>query len=487
MSINNFTKIKLLFFDNIGIKQTILKNTFWLAIAEGISQLLKTVLIIYVVRILGATEYGRFAFALAFVSIFGIFADFGLSFIVTREFSREREGEREFPALLSLKFLLSLGTLILIFVGSFFITPDPIIQKIICILAIVTLLGSFSDVVYAFFRARQKMEYEALTKIFQTLVLTIIGFFVILNYPSIENLSYSYLIAGLIALIFILIFFHFKVFPLKFSFKRTIWRNFLAMSWPIGLSIIFNTFYSHFDSIIMGYLGQITQIGWYNAPYKIINLVFVLPTLIYLSFYPVLSVAFRETKEKLQRIWNYHMEIMILLSVPLIIGGITFASRIINSLYPGFTPSVLAFQILIIMAGVVFLSNPFHQILIISNQQKKLCQINFYGAIVNIILNLILIPRFSLYGAAVSILVTWLLILFLFFYFTSKFTSISPFNLRFFLIFIIAIFSSLIMHFVMSQSKIYNFNFFLLISIGTGIYLFFFFIFKKLISHFSKI
>lgn len=120
MKIRSISEIKTLFFENIGVKQTILKNTFWLAVASGVSKFLKLILFIYVARILGATEYGKFTFALAFVTLFVVFSDFGLSSIVTRELSREKEKEKEFSAILSLKFILGFGTFGLIFIASFF-------------------------------------------------------------------------------------------------------------------------------------------------------------------------------------------------------------------------------------------------------------------------------------------------------------------------------------------------------------------------------
>ena len=77
MKIRNFADVKTLLFDNQTVKQTIFKNTFWLATAIGASKFLKFILFIYVARILGATEYGKFTFALAFVGLFVIFSDLG--------------------------------------------------------------------------------------------------------------------------------------------------------------------------------------------------------------------------------------------------------------------------------------------------------------------------------------------------------------------------------------------------------------------------
>jgi O-antigen/teichoic acid export membrane protein len=87
MKIRNFTDVKAVLFDNRTIKQTIFKNTFWLTVAEGVSRLLTLILIIYVARILRATEYGKFTFAIVFVYLLSIFSDLGLSSITTRELS----------------------------------------------------------------------------------------------------------------------------------------------------------------------------------------------------------------------------------------------------------------------------------------------------------------------------------------------------------------------------------------------------------------
>jgi len=480
----NIKNLKSLLFENIGIKQTIFKNIFWLVISEGISQLLKLTLIIYVARILGATEYGKFTFALAFVTLFAVFSDLGIFSIIIREFSRDKEKEKEFSSVLSLKILLSLGMLSLISMGSFFITPDPLIRRIIWILGVYIILSSFSGIIFAFFEARQRMEYEAWTKIFEALMIVGVGFFVILNFPSAKNLSYSYLFASFVALIFILIFFHFKFYQLRLSWNKSIWRNFLAMSWPLALAGVFGAIYAQIDSVMMGHWGQITQTGWYNAAHKIIGITLIPAGLIAASFFPALSSAFKESKEKLQKIWNYQMEIMIFLSVPLVVGGMTLAPRIIDFVYPGFSPSIFAFQILIVMTGIAFLCNPFHQVLIISNQQKRIFQINLYGAIINVILNLILIPKYSLYGAAITTVITFLLIFFLLFKFTIRLTSIKPLNMRALSSLIGACLASTLMYFVVSQPQIYQLNVFLSVSIGTAIYLICFLGYKKLVNQF---
>jgi len=474
------------FLKNPGTKQTIAKNTFWLALAEGITRLLKLFLIIYVARILGATEYGKFTFALAFVSLFAVFSDFGVSQITTREFARDKEKEKQFPNILSLKLVLGLGALILVCFGSFFVTPDPLVRRIICILGLYIVISNILELIYAFFRARQRMEYEAWAKILQAVIITGAGLFVVFKFPSVQHLSLAYLFSVLITLFSLSLFLHFKIYRLRLTFNTNIWRNVLAMSWPLALAGVFGMIYSQTDSVMMGCWGQITQVGWYNAAYKITRATLIPATLISISFFPVLSKLFKESKEKLQNTWNYYVKTMIFLAMPLVVGGITLAPKIISFVYgASYLPSIFAFQILIIMAGITFFCYPLNQALIISNQQRKLFWITFSGAILNIGLNLILIPRYSLYGAAFATVVTLFLIFFLLYKFTSKFTLIRPFNLKFLLSFLSAGLSSIIMYLAIRYPIIYNLNIIFSVPIGALVYLVSLTFIKKLINLFK--
>ncbi|MCX6790670.1 MAG: oligosaccharide flippase family protein, partial [Candidatus Gribaldobacteria bacterium] len=125
---------KAIFFQNKGFKQTILKNTFWLTLSEGINMVLKFFLFIYIARILGAGEYGKLGFGLAFVGLFNVFADLGLSKIVNREFAKDSGTTHDFQAVLALKSFLSLGTMLIIFAGSFFVPTTLEIRRIIWVM-----------------------------------------------------------------------------------------------------------------------------------------------------------------------------------------------------------------------------------------------------------------------------------------------------------------------------------------------------------------
>lgn len=459
--------IKSLFFENKSLRQTIFKNTFWLGIGLGADRLLRLILLVYAARVLGATDYGKFTFALAFLSLIIIFSDFGLDTIVIREFAREKDKQEEFYSIISLKILLSLGAFIVILFSSFFITPDPTIQRIILILGIFSLTESFIDVLGAFFHAHQRMEYQAWTTVLQSLLMTGIGLFLLFKFPSVDNLSYSYLVASIFALIFTLVLFHFKFLPFKICWQKSVWRKFLSMSWPMALVGLFSNIYVNIDSAMMGYWGMLTETGWYNAAYRIVFVVIIPGALISRSFAPVLSKFFKESKEMVQKAWSQQMDLMIMFAIPLMVGGIVLAPRIIYTFYPlDFGPSVLAFQILIIMGGIIFFYRPFTDVMVASNQQKKIFWISLSGAIVNIILNFILIPKYSLYGAAGATVITYILILLLYFMYTAKLSLIIFAQRKSVLTFMIAITSSFLMYLVIKEPIIYNLNIFFSVFLG---------------------
>jgi len=316
------------------------------------------------------------------------------------------------------------------------------------------------------------MEHQAWAVILQAALVTGFGFFVLFTLPSVQNLSLSYVLAAFISLTIILVFFHLKVFPLRLSLNKSTWKIYLAMSWPMALVGVFGAIYVNTDSTMMGYFGQITQAGWYNAAYKITGVAVLPMVLISQSFFPALSRLSTESKGKLQRAWNYYMKVLIFLVVPLVVGGIVLAPKIIDFVYDSsYSPSILAFQILLIGSGIGVLVNPLIQALLVFNQQKKLFKVALFGAIINFVLNLILIPKYSLYGAAFSTVITFLFIFILSFRFTVNFTQIKPFSSELLPSLPVIILSSILMYFIISQPSIHNLHIVSIAFIGLLSYL----------------
>ncbi|MDI6734266.1 MAG: oligosaccharide flippase family protein, partial [Patescibacteria group bacterium] len=88
--------IKDFLFKNKSEKQTVIKNSFWLAFGNIAGRLIRAVLIIYAARILGTEGYGIFSYALGLAAFFTIFSDIGLSSLLTRESIKKPEKIAEY-------------------------------------------------------------------------------------------------------------------------------------------------------------------------------------------------------------------------------------------------------------------------------------------------------------------------------------------------------------------------------------------------------
>ena len=87
-------KLKSFLFTNTSTRQTIAKNTFWLAISNIGGRLLRSIVIIYAARVLGANGWGVFSYAISLATFLTIFIDFGINAILIKESSQETVAER---------------------------------------------------------------------------------------------------------------------------------------------------------------------------------------------------------------------------------------------------------------------------------------------------------------------------------------------------------------------------------------------------------
>ncbi|KKL89073.1 hypothetical protein LCGC14_1918330, partial [marine sediment metagenome] len=116
------SKIKDFLFKNKNVKQIIAKNVFWLGVGQVGSRIIRAFIIIYAARLLGAAEYGVFSYALGLAGFFTVFADIGLSPILTREVAKKPgRGSYYFATTFWMKIiLLAVTSLLVIFLAPQF-------------------------------------------------------------------------------------------------------------------------------------------------------------------------------------------------------------------------------------------------------------------------------------------------------------------------------------------------------------------------------
>lgn len=420
-----------LFFSNKSDKQVVFKNTFWLGTAQGLYGLLNFLLSIYVIRVFGPTEYGKFAFAFSFASLFSTFFDFGLSTTITREFARDKNQERHFIDLFALKLLLGIVVVVAIVFIAFLITDDPYIRRLIYILGIYILTLEAVNFFYATFRARKKMEVEAIFRILQIAIFAGLVILVIYTKPTILILSLSYLGATLVTLVLIFLYSFFidrDQLTLRPSFNFAICKKFFIIGWYLALSKGVGDIILYTDSITLGYWGMIEETGFYNAALRLNRLALFPTALAATAIFPTLVTILTNSEQRFLKYWKAWFKGTVFVALFLFFIVMAKAEDIIIFTYSSeFMPAVPVFKILVVMTMVVYINALYYNILLIFDHQKKIFFAVLFGAILNVVLNLLLIPIFGITGAAIATVFTQLVYLSMCIYYTSKHTWVRPF------------------------------------------------------------
>ena len=286
--------VRLFLFRNTNSAQTIAKNTFWLFSGQIISRLLRAFIVIYAARVLGSESWGAFSYALSIATFLTVFSDIGINALLTKESVKN-------PALkdsyLATSFFTKLAMLAILISGVIVFFPYLTkIQEAVGIMPIIIFVFAFDalrDLGSAISRAMEKMEIEAGIQIFTNLAIVILGIVLLNAYKTSKALAFSYAAGSGIGLILITFILRKNFKNILKNFNRKLIRPILAKAWPFGLLSIMGVIMLNTDIIMLGWLRAEAEVGYYSASQKLIQLLYVLPSLLAISIFPVLSSTFR--------------------------------------------------------------------------------------------------------------------------------------------------------------------------------------------------
>lgn len=405
------SKLKDFLFKNSSPRQTVTKNIFWLSLSQIGSRFFRAAIIIYAARVLGATEYGIFAYVLSFAGFFTLFADIGVTSILTREVAKHPEQkDKYFSTSFWLKIILLLISALLVIFVAPHLSKIEKATVLFPLMALIVIFDGLREFANAFLRGLEKMEWEAIIVIAMNIVIMVAGFIILKISPTSRSLLFSYIVSvGFSALlaIFILKNQFLKVFNrLYLDFNMAL--QILNSAWPFALSAMLGVFMLNTDVVMLGWWRTAQEIGYYSIGQRVVGILYTLPALLMSGIFPALSRFIKKNeKEKERNLNEKSTKTIFLAAFPLIIGGVILSQPIIKLIFgSAYLPATTSFQILIASLLWIFPSTFLSNLILAHNQQRKTV-IYFVGsALGNIILNIILIPLWGIKGAAISTFVT---------------------------------------------------------------------------------
>lgn len=412
--------------------QRLAKNTTLLFISQMISYILGFFITMYTAQYLGTAGFGVLSTALNLAYIFAVFTDLGLSTVITREVSRDKSLQNKYftnTTILRIGLAILTFILIVLFVNIVNLVHHqypPETVWVIYIVGVSIIFNGLSGTFTAIFQALQKMEYQSISLILNS-VLMFIGTIVAIYFSkNIFFFAMLYVVANLACFIFIIAVYIWKHSIPKWDFDTDFIKITLIAALPLTVVSIFTLIAFRVDTILLSLFKSSVDVGIYSASYRLLEVFLFIPAVFMMSIFPIFSQFFITSKDSLKFTYQKSFKYLTILSLPIAVGITLLANPIILLIYKSsYLPSVLVLQILIWTIPITFINYIFGSILPAMNRQTTLLKITFVSMIFNIVLNILVIPTYSYVGAAIATVLTEALVISMCLFVLSKsFTSV---------------------------------------------------------------
>ncbi|MBT9168465.1 MAG: hypothetical protein DDT22_00505 [candidate division WS2 bacterium] len=389
--------------------QRIFGNTGWLFTDKMLRMGVGLLVGVWVARYLGPAQFGTYSYALAFVALFSAFATLGLDNIVIRDIVRDPSYKDE---ILGTAFILKLigggSALLLATVGILLLRPnDSLTIWLVGIIATGMIFQAF-DTIDFWFQSQVASKYAVYAKntAFLLFALVKIGL-ILVNAPLI-----AFALAGVgeiaVGAFGLVIAYKSHGHMLKAWRGSLKWANkLLKNSWSLILGGLSVMVYMRIDQIMLGDMVGSEAVGIYSAATRISEVWYFIPMAITSSVFPSIiqakSVNDGLYYHRLQRLFS----LMTALSFVIAIMMTFLSTKVVTILFgKAFSPAGPVLAIHIWASLFVFLGSAQSSWDITENLTKLALLRTFLGAIINIVLNIILIPHYLAIGAAVATIVS---------------------------------------------------------------------------------
>jgi len=388
--------------------QRIAKNTAVLFFSQIISYILGFFYVMYTARYLGAEGFGILSFALAFTGIFGVFSDLGLQQLTVREIARDKS--------LAGKYLGNIAVMKIILVAVTFgliaITinalgyPEQTI-KVVYLVALSVIFGAFSGMFNSIFQAYEKMEYVSAGRILNSALMLAGALFAISQRFGVVGFASIYFLVSVVVLGYGSAVCVWKfVFP-KIEVDLGFWKQTIREALPFGVSTVFALIYIYIDSVMLSIMKGDIVVGWYNVAYRLILVLSFIPSIYLMSVFPIISRFYKTSEKSLRFSYERSFKYMMMLAIPIGIGTVLLADKIVLLIFGlDYAPSIVALRILIWSEVFVFISLTCAYLLRSINKQTEDAKATGLGAVLNVILNFLLIPKYGYVGAGFTTVFT---------------------------------------------------------------------------------
>jgi O-antigen/teichoic acid export membrane protein len=367
-------------------------------------------------RHLGPEGYGALSTAMAFASIFAVLTDFGVSTVAAREISIAPERERAILGnVVLVGLLVAVGAGALAMGLTFLAYPgdgNADIREGTAILLVQLLAAPVTGAARAHFTAAQRGHLIAIGDVALAVAMVGLTAAVVsagLGFQAVVLATAGGYVAQGIAMGLLAA----RTGGITIAADRVLASRLLWLSLPLAGTMIVNYLYFRLDLLLLSWLKDQEAVAVYALAYRVLEALMVLPAYVMLALFP--EIARRGAhSERLAPIVGAAEAGMLAIALPTVVLGITFAPEIVQVVGgDAYEDSATVLSILIVALAMSYLNGVYGNALLALGRQAALLAVTSAVLVVNLAVNLAMIPPWGVRGAAVAVVISEILAVFL--------------------------------------------------------------------------
>ena len=386
-------------------KKSLATNSLFFILYRLINMVFPLITVTYVSNVILASGVGKVASAQNIARYFVLLASLGIPNYGVREIARCSENIKQRNLLFSELFFKNAASTMLCFIGYYLLLmKTDISQGNIALYAIVgiEIFLNFFNVDW-FYYGNEEYSYIAIRS-FYIKIISLLLMYIMIRKPS-DYIGYAFIYVIGTASNNIINFVNLRKYEVQITLKNlNIWKHWKSVM-VLACTVFAIELYTLFDTTMLTFMASDEVVGYYSNSMKIVKVVITLITAVGGVILPRLTYYYSKgMRDKCTTVVNVVFKIMFFLFMPCMIGIALLADVVIPILFGvTFMEAIPTLRIASLLIFALGFSNLFgRQVLLTFGDEKKLLIATICGAISNLLLNLLLIPRFMQNGAVVA-------------------------------------------------------------------------------------
>jgi O-antigen/teichoic acid export membrane protein len=381
----------------IGLGSRALRNTVVVLAAKVVARLIALVTVIAMLQHLGAPRYGAFTTLVNYTAIVSVVLDLGFNVLYVREGARNRgEIQRYLRNVMSIRLLMAVVSLVILAA----LLSLAGLGNLIAPAFVLMVLTSYSSLLRNTLYAVQRLGYEAIAVVLESLILIVLVVAGIKTNQGVMYFVWAYAAQYAFSCVyFAVVLAVTRIATIGWRFEPALLRTWLWHGLPFALTFVLTILYFRIDQPIVYALRPHAEAGWYAAAYKPFEALLFIPMTLLSVVFPVLSIYHRERRQDLLAAVSRFFKALALIGWPITVGIFMLANPLTKVLHL-YNESALALRILALALVIGFVNNAFIGALSASDRQSSFTWAAGWSLFANVVLNFALIPTFGYLGAS---------------------------------------------------------------------------------------